>query len=538
MRRSWWWLAAALALAGCGDDERASEPKVPELALERILPFNEVELGRPTRALVRVSNVGTANTGELVVELHSAASSVGRFELVPDSGCVGERLRPGTNCGILVELTSMALGEAMTMVRFIDPLGGGAVLDVPLSTTVRPRRGVTLTFAGTGQGVVRVTVGGQTTVCRRACNVPAAIGAQVTLKADTPSLFGAYTGACSASTSTCTFTAQDSNPVAVRFDAEPRERRTLLFPEAVVRSVDFDAAGNLVVGTSTYVYKFSRNGDELWKVLRPGQARVGAGGNIFVRNGDATTILDSAGALVRVVATVAGGCASEPNPMARTWAPLPDGGLAIQGPTSLILYNADGTVRFTSPPIGPACRGPLAVDSNGRVYTGIENVNAEPTDLLVFEASGTAAPSVENAAPQYHLALAARNGRLAIASSGHSYVSLRTLGASAANTNVSDPDYVDHGVAIDDDGDVASVLALREDTSVFATGAVVRRYSPTMTQRWSLTKPVFDDPIGLETTGVTPFDVAIDDQSGDLAIGGRYFSPTFDGGWVQIFAEP
>jgi hypothetical protein len=30
----------------------------------------------------------------------------------------------------------------------------------------------------------------------------------------------------------------------------------------------------------------------------------------------------------------------------------------------------------------------------------------------------------------------------------------------------------------------------------------------------------------------------MDDVSRDLAIGGEYVSPTFHGGWVEIFAEP
>lgn len=535
---AWCGALAAACCAACGDDGSSLSPEPPELRSEGLdtqgLALGEIEVGASGSGSVLVRNAGGRATGPLSVQLVGASA----FTLDPASTCPGATLAPDATCQLVIRFAPSEEGDLSASLRLVDELEPARALDIGVLGRAAPRRGVTVTFQGAGRGAVRVRVGTTTTVCRTTCTVPAVAGAQVALQADTPSRWGAFGGACVSTTPSCVFTAARTSAVSARFDADPRERLTLLLPGAQVRSVDYDALGNLVIGTSAYVTKVSRTGAELWKRTLPGQARVGAADVVFVRDGSTLTKLDAAGAMVWSVTTVAGGCGATPNPMARTWAAMPDGGVAIQGPTSLVVHSADGSVRFTKSPIGPACRGALAVGSDGRIYTGIENPSADPTDLLVFEADGTAAPTLENAAPQYHLALAARNGRVAIASSGHSEVSLRTLATLGPYTDVDDPDFVDHGVALEDDGDVVSAYALREDTAFFATGVVVRRYSPTFQQRWTLTKDVQDDPISLETTGVTVFDLALDDGSRELALGGRYVSPTFDGGWVEIFAEP
>lgn len=530
-------VSVALFCAACGDGEGAAAVEPPELTSEGLeagaLALGDVELGSTGARAFTVRNSGGAESGRLAVQLTGASA----FVLAPASTCPGASLPAGATCELVIRFAPEQLGEATAALRLTDEARPEHALEIPLVGRATPRRGVTVAFLGEGLGAVRVRVGATTTVCRATCTVPAPPGAQVTLQADTPSRFGAFGGDCTSATPSCVFTAALSSAITARFEADPRERLTLLFPGAQVQSVDYDSLGNLVIGTSAYVTKVSRTGAELWKRALPGQARVGAGNVVLVRNGATLTKLGAAGATLWSVSTVSGGCNANPNPMARTWTTMPDGGVALQGPTALVVHDADGDVRFTSGPIGPACRGALAVGSDNRIYTGIENLNADPTDLLVFEASGATAPTIENAAPQYHLALAARNGRVAIASSGHSKMSLRTLAIFGPYTDVPDPDFIDHGVAIDDDGDVVTAHVLREDTSFIAAGVVVRRYSPTLQQRWTLTKEVFDDPIELEATGVTVFDLTLDDGSGDLALGGRYASPTFDGGWVEIFAE-
>lgn len=532
-------LLAWCTACGDGSDEPTIEPpeQPPELSAEGLeagaLSLGDVELGASGARSFTVRNSGGSESGRLAVQLTGASA----FVLAPASTCPGVSLPAGATCELVIGFAPEQNGEATASLRLTDEARPDHALEIPLVGRATPRRGVTVTLQGAPLGAVRVRVGGTTTVCRATCTVPAAPGAQVTLKADTPSRFGAFSGDCTSATASCVFTAAPSNAITARFDADPRERLTLLFPGAQVQSVDYDSLGNLVIGTSAYVTKVSRTGAELWKRALPGQARVGAGNVVLVRNGATLTKLDAAGATLWSVSTVSGGCNANPNAMARTWTTMPDGGVAIQGPSALVVHDANGDVRFTTGPIGPACRGALAVGSDNRIYTGVENISAEPTDLLVFEASGATAPTIENAAPQYHLALAARNGRVAVASSGHSRVSLRTLTTLGPYTTVDDPDYVEHGVALDDDGEVVSAYALREDTAFVAAGVAVRRYSPTLQQRWALTKEVIDEPLALEITGVTVFDLTLDDGSGDLALGGRYASPTFDGGWVEIFAE-
>ena len=535
----------AAAVLGCGDDPGTpAPPGAPALAAEGLgtsaLTLGEVELGQTGAAQVTVRNRGDADTGELDVQLTGANASSFLLDAAA-STCAGASLAAGASCQLAVRFAPAEVGDLAAALRITAAAAPDRPLDLALAGRGAPRRGLTITFQGAGKGLVRVITASKTEVCRATCTVAVAAGTSVQLKADTPSRWGAFAGACTATAPQCTFTAATSSAVTARFDADPRERLTLLFPGAQVRSVDYDSAGNLVVGTTAFVTKLGRQGGELWKRAGGGEARVGAADAVFVRSGATLTKLTAAGAVAWTATTVAGGCAVTPNPMARTWAAMPDGGVAIQGPSALVVLSGDGTPRFSRSPIGPACRGALTVGSDNRIYTGVENINADPTDLLVFEGDGTAAPTVESAAPQYHLALAARNGRVAVGSSGHSYVSTRTLGTPGArgpDATLTDPDYVDNGLAIDDDGDVVSAYALTEEFSTFAAGVVLRRFSPTFSERWNLTKPVLDDPINLETTGVTVVDLAMDDGSRDLVVGGRYYSPSFDGGWLEIFAEP
>ncbi|MBK7539110.1 MAG: hypothetical protein IPI49_27840 [Myxococcales bacterium] len=535
----------ALAGQGCGGggDEGAPPPLPGSPALAAVglgsgaLALGEVELGLTGAAQVTVTNVGDGDAGALTAQITGAHASAFLLDAAA-STCASGALAAGASCQLTVRFVPAEVGDLAAALRITAAAAPDLPLDISLVGRGRPRRGLTITFQGAGKGAVRVLTPSKTEVCRATCTVAVAAGTQVQLLADTPSRWGAFSGACTATEPQCSFTAATVSAVTARFDADPRERLTLLFPEAQVLSVDFDAAGNLVVGTSAFVAKLSRQGTELWKRSGGGQARVGAADAVFVRSGAALTKLSPAGAMLWTVTTVEGGCGVTPNLMARTWATMPDGGVAIQGPTSLVVRNGDGTPRFTKAPIGPACRGALTVGSDNRIYTGVENVNADPTDLLVFEGDGTAAPTLESAAPQYHLALAARNGRVAIGSSGHSYVSTRTLTARGPDADLTDPDFVDNGIALDDDGDVVSAYTLSEDTAFFAAGVVLRRFSPTFSERWNLTKPVSTDPISLDPMGVTAVDLAMDDSSRDLLIGGRYYSPTFDGGWLQIFAEP
>lgn len=541
-------ILGVLALSvGCGTGDPTPEPEPePEPGAPRLEPdglgpdglaLGEVELGASGTATVTLRNTGAGASPALTFELTGPQATAFELDLAA-STCPHGALPPAASCQLAVRFVPTEVGPAAASLLVRVAVDQPPALQLSLTASARPRRGLTLTFSGTGKGAVRIITPTATELCRATCTVPIAAGTSVRLTADTPSRWGGFAGACTATATECSFTAAAVSAVSARFDPDPKERLTLLFPGVQVLSVDYDPSGDLVVGSTAWVRKLNRQGATLWSRALAGQARAAADGSVLVRAGGTLTKLDAAGVTLWSVSAAAGGCAVTPNRMARTWAVMPDGGVAIQGPSALVVVNADGSPRFTTGAIGPACRGPVAVGGDNRIYTGVENPSAEPTDLLVFEADGTAAPPLEDAAPQYHLALAARGRRLAIASSGHSYLSLRTLSSDAPDTRLDDPDYVDHGLAIDDDGDVVSAFAHTEYYDSLATGVVIRRYAADLTARWSLTKPVLEDPGSFEITGVTAADLALDDTSRDLAIGGRYLSPTFDGGWVEIFAEP
>lgn len=397
-------------------------------------------------------------------------------------------------------------------------------------------RRLTLTVLGTGAGTVQVITPTATSVCTQSCVVPLRTGVEIRLKANTPSTWSGFAGACASSSTDCTFTPSGNAAVTAQFDKDPRERLTLLFPATPVLSVDYDTAGNLLVGTTVAVIKLAPSGLEIWRRPYAGEARVGADDHVFVRSNAGLVKLKSAGDVQWTTAVVTGSCDFR-NLMARSWAAMPDGGIAFQGPASLVVYNSDGSQRFTSSPIGPNCRGALAVDADNKIYTGVENVNAESTDLRVYDGNGSFLELLENVISQYRFAIASSQRKIAMSSSGHSFINVKLLAQGGVSNRVDDPDFVENGVAIDDDGDVVSAYRHSEMSS-FASGVVIRRHTPSFALRWSLTKTVDDNPITLETTGVTPVDLDMDDVSGDAAIGGTYVSPTFDGGWVEIFAEP
>lgn len=387
---------------------------------------------------------------------------------------------------------------------------------------------VRLVLDGPALGTVRIHVGDVVTTCSHTCSIPAPIGESVLLETDTPSRFAGFTGACRSTGPRCAFTPGDGTAVIARFDRDPRERYSLLFASEV-RSVDYDSMGDLVVGTAAEVIKLDPDGNERWRRPFGGVARAGASDVIFVRSATELIKLDPHGTLVWT-APVAGGPRGETSTMARSWAAMPDGGVAIQGPSALVVYNgADGSVRFTSEPIA-GCRGTVAVDDTGLIFTAVEGLAADPTDLRVFDASGAEQARRENVTPQYHAAIASAGNRLVYSSSGHSNVHVGSSQADAPSERVDDPAFVENAAAIDRAGYFASAFALDG-----LGGVVLRHFAPDGHLQWRLAKTVASD--ASIPTGVTAVDLDLDSRFGDLAVGGRYRSPTFSGGWVEVFAQ-
>ncbi|MEO7733731.1 MAG: hypothetical protein ABIY55_22395, partial [Kofleriaceae bacterium] len=406
---------------------------------------------------------------------------------------------------------------------------------VTATFTAEPGPRLRLELPGPALGAVQIHVGDVVTTCSRTCSIPAPIGIPVVLEADTPSRFAGFSGACSSASSSCAFTPGGAATVTARFDRDARERYTLLLASAVL-SVDYDSVGDLVIGTADEIIKLDPGGAARWRRPYGGVARAGASDTIFVRTATSLVKLDPQGTLMWTAPVVAGTCGT-PNTMARSWATMPDGGVAIQAPSAVVVYNGtDGSVRFTSAPIS-GCRGSLAVDGTGLIFTAVAHSDGASTDLRVFDASGSEQPRRENATPESHAAIASAGNRLVYSSSGHSDVHVGSSQAGAPSEHLDAPDDVGNGAAIDGAGYFASAFAASELASARAGGVVLRHFAPDGHLQWRLVKAVEANAGASAPTGVTAVDLDLDSRFGDLAVGGRYLSETASGGWVEVFAQ-
>ncbi len=414
-----------------------------------------------------------------------------------------------------------------------------ALPDAPLPDAPLPDAPVTgdtarlsLAFAGVGPGLVEVDVGDDVPVtCSAACELDLPRGATVTLRAASPSVVAGFAGACVDAAATCAFVLDDDAAVTATFDAAADEAWSrLLDVDQTVRSVDHDGAGNVVLGTTTGLVKLSATGTDVWtRADLPGHARVAPDDSIIVAVDDTRLVkVDSAGVDVWDVATTGlHGCNDESR-MARWLAATPAGGVVVFN-GGVRQFGPDGVLQWSQATTA-FCHLAVAVSPAGVVNVGVENANAESTDLERFAADGTRLATLEQVTGQYWFALdIAADGDLACSAAGHSYVGIYRFDAADAQVgwnefDTDSGDYVENGVAASADGTTASAVPL--DSTAFIDGLQLRRLARDGT---------------LLLTSIRPDVVAYDldaSAAGTIAVGGTFWSSdeASPRGWVTSFA--
>ena len=421
-------------------------------------------------------------------------------------------------------------------------------------------------FAGDAPGEVTVLDSFETVAwCTGSCSVPVEPGMHLALLPATPFTFGGWDGPCDApepSPHECSITIPPG-PAATatatfRRDAADQWTRLLPPPPSgsppQALSVDFDGAGNLIVGTTYGLYKLSPTGDPIWsRSIVPGRARVDPMGDIFVLWREVLTKVSRNGAVLWSHG-VGGGeeCwTSEFGYLTRTFATAPNGDVAIQLGSSegqrgsiLSVWSSTGAKRWSMPV--PDTRCAVAVSPDGVIYTAIDNVYARDAPMARrFASDGTPLERTEAIAREYAVMIAfSPDGELVSASSGYGDAFVdryRPTGEQRyllARDNQRFHLFIPNAAAGDASGftiwlydyeDVVAPYAGIDASWIDETGSVV----------WRLQRPAFHGGgvVGYAYAGVGFRDVAV--RNGTIAVVGVYGNELHRlDGWVQTWRPP
>ena len=442
----------------------------------------------------------------------------------------------------------------------------------------------TVTFAAAASGVLRVELAGdapgEVTVddldhsgteawCKESCSVPLEPGARVFLYPATPFDFGGWDPLCEDTSPTrqvCLFTmpASATATVTVTFRRNAADQWVWLLREPPAAdshrralSVDFDGAGNLVVGTTEGLYKLSPTGDEIWsRSTVPGPARVDPIGDIFVLWRGELTKVSRNGALLWARDLGEGDdcwLMGSWDYLAHRFATAPNGDVAIlrgssQPETTLRVLSGDGTERWSVSV--PDSRCAVAVSPAGAIYTIVENpYDRETPNVRRFAGDGTLlgdaeglTDDLEGIFDEYYAAIGfGPDGAMVTSSSGFDHVYAARHAPKGTQTfriaRDSPPNHViSNAVAGDASGFTIWMYAV--DDGPTYDGVVASWITPTGDVVWALRRPSFDGGWYSNYGGAWPVDVAVRD--GVFAIVGQYGSTSMFAGnaWVQTFRPP
>lgn len=468
----------------------------------------------------------TDGSGAGTITTDVAAEGCGG-ECFPGGAAVTGTATPGTGSHF-VGWSDPACGAAMTCTEVAGdfPQSVTATFDLDQVTFA-----VDFTGDGSGEVAIRSYVDFTTVVCAASCSTTVPYGA-VELQAATADRFDGFSAPCPAASYECSVPAGTAS-VTVTFARELGQ--VDLIVDGAVLSVDYDGAGDLVVGTTASVTKLSPSLAVVWTAAIPGVARVDDAGEVFVLGADGLHALDANG-----TERWHGGAGWTPvaRHLGHTFAPMPGGGVVVDRDGALELWNGGGSIVAT-PVLGAPDYHAIAVDSSGHIFAAVMDLtDRESTDLEVFDPSGVRLPDFGNLVPEYVPAMRVDSSDHVVAScSGHSHLWVRRVDLAGAEdfldtTTIDDGDFMANGVAADGANDVVSLRSWDEYTAP-AEGMLLRKLSPIGSVVWSLARPGF--------AGVDwgPFGLAIVDVAasadGHVAVGGRYVGMTATRGIVEIF---
>ncbi len=401
---------------------------------------------------------------------------------------------------------------------------------------------LTIRFAGDASGqvvVARPSSGIPVAVCQATCSVPLTAGEQFELIAVTPSTFGGWGDLCTGTNPVCSFTMAAGVAADATFTKGPAEEWTLLLPDRAV-SADFDADGDLVVGTVAGLHKVSAAGAPIWfQGAVSGAARVDPDGDIFAVAGeDLIKVRGDDGTVLWTRHLGPNGC-DELTVMGHLFETSPGGDVAIQQGGTLRVFDGTGAERWSASV--PRVNCAVAVNSQGVIHAASADPESfEPTILTRCTADGVRLSDTPEVTPQYTVAVAFDPSDFLLASSaGHGHVDVLRWSpdlelAYWEAIDTFDPDFVDNGVAADASGHAIWAFAL-DDGSNPLEGVEAQWIDPDGVVELTVFK------VSLRangwTFGVHPYDVAADD--GNFVLVGE-FGGCFDDaiptvGWVQAY---
>jgi hypothetical protein len=400
-----------------------------------------------------------------------------------------------------------------------------------------------LTITGDGLGEVQISqpMHGVVAICNASCTVPVALDDGLTLIAATPDNFGTFSAPCTAGFFACELPAGSASATA-DFHAASNERD--VFPLAtagIVYSVDFTAAGELVLGTSQGVLALDASFVIRWTSPLVGVARVASDGGVFVITPTDIDKLDAGGALLW---TRLGGFplpdATLKTASGHPFAATPSGGIAVaRGTSGFDIVDAAGAT-IASPALDGRA-GCLATGTDGSIYVG--TIFGDIAYLHAFAADGTPQPDFQYFGNANDCALAVGTNQLAItqASQLAAYMFVARYGLDRSFENglsTRDVFHLDHantGVALDAADDTFWFHAVTPEFTVPFTGLDLVKLTSAGTIEWSIDRPAFTSYFNdSSATGLDVYDVAAS-RDGHAAIAGVFHDLTGDRAIVEVF---
>ncbi|HEY4241257.1 MAG TPA: hypothetical protein VGM88_15650 [Kofleriaceae bacterium] len=441
-----------------------------------------------------------------------------------------------------------ALGPSCSFTGGATPLVINAASDHDYTWTT-----VDLAVAGAGADDIEIDHDtGVVEYCNGACSITVRSDEPYELYAQSPDSSGTFDGPCN-EPDECMLTGDPSATVTATFTHEAGELATQFAGQAY--SVDFDAAGDLLVGTATGVYALAPDLTMLWTSPAPGFARWDSLGDAFVVDATTTTKLDSTGATLWTAPI------GEPLPGTGAWPDGPrfattlTGGIVLSNDDHIDIYDATGVLVAHVPDASTQHRGgPWAIavaPDDGTIYVAIDDDSEIPDTCQVqlFDPTGVAFPSL--GLPYGFTALncniAVNADRIVLGGGEGGYDAWGEVEDRAFTPLVgADENYPNdiyelsrHVAVGGPDVSAVEIYPLTNDDLTHAYGIELWKYDATSALAWHFTAPPrLIDGFWNMYTGTLVRDIAVG-PSGQIAVAGaflrNYDNPAFAPGVALVY---